>query len=335
MTVTRAYLDDMMRAYKRTSLLRAGVELGVFDALANGGTVADVAGRLDASPRGTRILLDALVAIDLVEPAGEGYRLAPGAAELLTSTSPTYYGDMVRVVASDWEWDALCRFADAVRQGGTVAPRNAETPDFEYWTTFASYASAVTVPTASVLADSLAPWADPAPELDVLDVACGHGIYGLTLLRRFPQARVTDLDWESVLAVAEKHAVEQGLRDRVRFLPGDMFTVPYGGPYDLVTVTNVMHHFAPERGVDLLRRAAAALRPGGRVGVVSLVREGDAAEDRNSALFSVLMLAWTELGEVHDLATHVAMLTDAGFVDAEVFPVPGLPFRVLLARRPD
>ncbi|MFA1549851.1 class I SAM-dependent methyltransferase [Actinomadura chokoriensis] len=336
MTITRAWLNDVMRAYKKTSLLRTAIELGVFDALAGGArTSAEIACRTGAHPRGIRILLDALAASGMVDARSGGYRLVPGAGELLVSTSPSYYGEMAKVMASDYEWESLGRLTQAVRHGGSVEEENAETPGFGYWETFASFASAVTLPTARVMADMLEPWAADRPDLDVLDVACGHGLYGFGVARRFPQATLACLDWDNVLRITEKHAAEQQVRERTRFIAGDMFEVDYQGPYDLILVTNVLHHFSPDRATELLRRAARALKPGGRVAVVSMVRTGPPAEDPEAHMFSVLMLAWTDMGEVHSDEVHHDVLTAAGFTDVQRRQVPDLAFHVFVAALAD
>jgi C-methyltransferase len=332
-TVTRDRLAGMMQAYKTTSLLRAGVELGVFDALAEGPAAAEtLAGRLGADTRGIRILLDALVAIGLVDPGEAGYRLASGGETLLVSKSPQYLGDMVKVMCSDWEWDALKRLGEAVRHGGTVMDQHAETEQYEYWVDFAAFASAIANPTAAVMADALSAWAADRPCLDVLDMACGHGIYGYTFCQRHAGARVWSLDWPNVLPVAARHAERLGVRDRVELLPGDMFSAPLGGPYDLVMLTNVLHHFDEARGIELLRRARGVLKPDGRLALVGFtVGDKGPAVDPAPYLFSVLMLVWTQQGEVHSEAAYDRMLAASGFGGATVHSVADLPLRVLTA----
>jgi hypothetical protein len=332
--VTRERLYRMMRVYKETSLLRTGVRLGVFDALAAGPAGADeVAARVGADPRGTRLLLNALAALRLVRADGDRYALADGAAELLVTGSPAYYGGMVDVVASDYEWDALRDLEGAVRRGGSVADQDAETPGYAYWETFARSVGPVTVPTANLLTDLLAGSVPDRP-LKVLDLAAGHGIYGFTVAERFPGSTVTCVDWPNVLDITTTHARRRGLADRVSTVPGDMFTADLGGPYDVVLVTNVVHHFSEERSTELLARAAGALAPGGRVGVVGFVAGDEGPElDPEPHLFSILMLVWTSAGEVHTEAAYRRMTAGAGLEIEASRQVPGLPFHVLTARR--
>ncbi|CAM3819279.1 hypothetical protein GCM10009799_41660 [Nocardiopsis rhodophaea] len=330
--LSRESLFDMMRAYKTTSLLRAGVELGVFPHLVEPTGVESVAAATGTDPRGLRILLNALAAIKVVEARDRRYRLAPGADELLVPSSGAYVGDMIHVFASDWEWDALKRLPEAVRKGGTVLEEQAETPGYSYWEDFAAYAPVVARPTAGVLADALAAWADDRPALDLLDMACGHGVYGCTVAQRFPQAGIWALDWENVLPFAQEQARRLGVADRMNVIAGDMFEVPLGGPYDLVLITNVLHHFSEERATELLQRARSVLKPDGRLGLVGFTTNDTSPKDDPAPhLFSVLMLAWTSAGEVHSEATYERMLTSAGFDDVRTHGVPSLPFRVVTA----
>ncbi|MBQ1033177.1 class I SAM-dependent methyltransferase [Micromonospora sp. C97] len=324
----------MMQAYKKTSLLRTGVELGVFDALAAGpATAGGLAPKLGIHPRGARILLDALTAIRLTDRTGEHFSLTPAAADHLVSTRPDYLGGMVKVMSSDWEWDALRDLSAAVREGGTVLDVHAETPEYSYWEDFAAYATKVAQPTAEVMAEALAPWAKERAELDILDVACGHGVYGYTLAQHNPQATVTSLDWPNVLAVTEKHAERLGVRDRASFLPGDMFTTDLGGPYDVALLTNVTHHFSEERVHELVKRLGSVVKQGGRLVIVGFTTGDESpALDPAPYLFSVLMLVWTFEGESHSVAAYNRALAAAGFGPATVHPTD-LPFRVLVAEK--
>ncbi|MBQ1009598.1 class I SAM-dependent methyltransferase [Micromonospora sp. M51] len=324
----------MMQAYKKTSLLRTGVELGVFDALAAGpATAGGLAPKLGIHPRGARILLDALTAIRLTDRTGEHFSLTPAAADHLVSTRPDYLGGMVKVMSSDWEWDALRDLSAAVREGGTVLDVHAETPEYSYWEDFAAYATKVAQPTAEVMAEALAPWAKERAELDILDVACGHGVYGYTLAQHNPQATVTSLDWPNVLAVTEKHAERLGVRDRASFLPGDMFPTDLGGPSDVALLTNVTHHFSEERVHELVKRLGSVVKQGGRLVIVGFTTGDESpALDPAPYLFSVLMLVWTFEGESHSVAAYNRALAAAGFGPATVHPTD-LPFRVLVAEK--
>jgi SAM-dependent methyltransferase len=333
--LTPADVFDLLLAYKKTAVLTAAIELGVFDAIASGATTSvEVAKIRELDERGTRLLLNALSALGLLTWSESAYGLAAGAENLLVRGQPGFVGDMTKVMASTWEWAALAGLPDAVRQGGTVAPVNAETPGYEYWEDFAAHASAVASPTARLMADVLGPWAERQGRLDVLDLACGHGLYGYTLAQRQPHARVWSLDWPNVLPLALAHARRLGVGDRVSTIAGDMFAVDLGGPYDVVMITNVLHHFSEERATQLLRRAAGVLTDGGRIALVGFTTsDAPPAAEAAAHLFSILMLIWTNEGEVHPSRVYERMLASAGISEVESHPVPGLPLRVIVGRR--
>lgn len=333
--VTREGLFEMMLSTRRTAVLRAGIELRVFDALADGPVGAeDLARVLGIHPRGMRVLLAALAAIELLDVDDDEYRLAPGAEQVLVTSSPGYFGSAMRLASSDYEWQALGRLADAVRNGGTVLDEHAETPEYPYWEDFAALPTGNTARVAAELADLLADWATDRPSLDVLDTACGHGYYGYTLAERYPQAKVWDVDWPNVLDISVKHAERMGVRDRVDLIPGDMFAADLGGPYDLSMITNVLHHFSEERATEMLTKLARVTKPGGKVAVVAITTDDQPpAQDPVPHLFSVLMLAWTHEGESHSMAAYRRMFAAAGLTEPSVRSLPGVPLRILLADR--
>ncbi|GAA0929123.1 class I SAM-dependent methyltransferase [Virgisporangium aurantiacum] len=327
--LTRARLLEMMTAYKATYLLRAAVRLRVFDALAGGPADPDtVAAILRTDPRGTRVLLRALAAAGLLHVDGEEFRLPPGADELLVTGSPQYSGGVTEVAASRWEWDAMADLDDIVRHGGTRLDVNAETPGFPYWVDFATHQTFATVPGARFVADLLADWAADRDPLRILDVGCGSATFGGTLAARHPHARLTGLDWPSVLEVAGKSLGALGVADRFTPLPGDVFTADLTGPYDVVILANVMMLFDAARGTALLRRLRAHMRPGGRAVIVGFTT-GDAApvQDYHAHMLELLMLALTEGGELHSTTAYRKMLASSGFAEPTVHTSQGLPLR--------
>ncbi|MFD7108145.1 class I SAM-dependent methyltransferase [Streptomyces celluloflavus] len=335
-TFDRARLLEMMTAFKATYLIRAAVELRLFDALADGPADPDtVAAILGTSPRGTRILLRALAAADLLDMDGEEFALLPGVRELLVASSPSYAGGVVRVAASDLEWDTMRDLAQTVRRGGTLLDTGAQSPDFPYWVDFAEYQTLATRPGAAFVSDLLRPWAAGRAQLDVLDIGCGHGMFGFAVAELAESGLVCGVDGAAVLEVAARNAERSGLGGRCRFVAGDAFEVPLGGPYDVAVLGNVLFQFPFERAVELLRRVREALRPQGRV-VLAGFTTGDTPprDSYHAHMLELLMLAWTGAGELHSTGMYRKMLASSGFIDSEVHSQPGLPLRVVLARRP-
>ncbi|MGA8116517.1 MAG: class I SAM-dependent methyltransferase [Actinocatenispora sp.] len=333
--VTRQTLMDTLQAYKRTGLMRAALELRIYDALAAGArTAADVANAVRADARGVRVLLGALAAEQLLGEDDTGYLLPEGAAQFLVSTSPEYSGGAARVAASDWEWDAVRDLAAAVRAGDTLMSSSLEAPGFPYWLDFAAQNTFVTRLASTAVADLLLPWAKEREPLRVLDAGCGHAVFGSAVLQQHPQATLTAMDWENVLSVARGRVAKAGVADRVTYRAGDLFADPLGGPYDLVLLANMLPMFSPERGAVLLRRAGDVLAPGGRIVTVGFsAGQRDAVREHPAHMLSVIMLAGTHGGEAHSLETCREMFTASGIAVVEEFALDKVPVQILIGER--
>ncbi|WP_405785708.1 methyltransferase [Streptomyces sp. NBC_01367] len=332
-TVTKNSLLETLQAFKRTSLLKAAVELGLFDALADGPRNAhQVAEAIDGDARAVRILLGAITAIGLLDTDGARYSLPPGAADLLVSSSPQYAGHAIKVNTSEWEWQAMRDLAGVVRKGGTGLVPDATEEGFSYWTDFAAEGTFVTRAATAALLEDIDEWAGGRPDLRVLDIGCGHALFGLEVTRQHPQAELHGLDRAEVLVQAKAHAERMGLTARTTFLPGDAFTTPLDGPYDLIVVANVLPMFSEEQGTRLLRRLAGALKPGGRLVTVGFtVEDKHPVEEHAAHVLSLLMLVATPAGQAHSRAASRRMLTASGYREISIRRVDPLPVHVVTA----
>jgi C-methyltransferase len=315
------------------SLIHAGVELSVFEALAAGpADAATLARKVGASERGLRLLLNALASIGLLEAAGPTYALTPQARLHLLPGHPAYVGDMVKVYANSWDWKALTTLPEAVRNGGTTMAENLESPGFGYWQDFAANSGAASGRLAFLVGAALEPWLAQRHPFNVLDVGCGSGAFGLSLIARRPDGHVTLVDWDNVLPYAREQAAAMGLSNRITTVAGDMFDVPLGGPHDVVIVANLLHHLTPERGTELLRRVRSAVADDGRVVLVNfLADETPSPEDAGGHLFSILALLWTTGGQAYTPGDYADRLGEAGFNVVASQRVPVLPVGVTIA----
>lgn len=309
------------------SLIHAGVELSIFETLAdNPADAATVARKVGASERGVHLLLNALASVGLLELDGDTFALTPVAQMHLLPGHPAYVGDMVKLYANSWDWRALATLPDAVRHGGTVLSENLESPGFGYWQDFAANSGAASGRLGFLVGAMLEPWMADRGPVQVLDVGCGSGAFGLGIIARQPDAHVTLLDWDSVLPYARQQAESMGLSDRMTTIAGDMFEVPLGGPYDIVIVANLLHHLTPERGTALLRRIRDAIAPDGRIVLVNFVADDNPSpEDAGGHLFSIMALLWTSGGQAYELEDYSARLVEAGFTVEAAQRVPVLP----------
>jgi SAM-dependent methyltransferase len=319
-------------AYQRTAALRTAITLDLFTIIGDGASTApEIARASGASERGIRILCNYLTVIGFLVKDGESFRLTPDTSLFLTKRSPAYLGGTLQFLASPGVTNNLNVLTDTVRIG-KVSGEGRDTVDEEnpIWKDFARAMVPFVMPGAQGIADLLD--VASAGPIKVLDIAAGHGYYGITIAQRNPQAEIVAVDWPGVLEVAREHAAAAGVGDRIRACPGSAFTVDWGSGYDVALVTNFLHHFDVETCTTLLRKVAASLGPGGRVAVLEFVVNDDHVSPPLQAAFAMNMLAGTDAGDVYSYAQIAGMLRDAGFGEISSHQLPN-PQTVIVGRK--
>jgi len=307
---------ETLRAFQETAALKSAIELGVFTAIAGGAaSPAEIASRCQASERGIRILCDGLVTSGLLLKHDGMYENTPDTAVFLNSHSPAYLGGIADFLC-DPEMTACMMqgLTASVRKGGTtMGSEGTVSDDNPVWVKFARAMAPMTKPTAEFIAGQL-----PAGHLKVLDIAAGHGMYGITVARRNPAAEVTALDWEAVLEIAQENAATAGVADRFHTISGSAFSVDFGAGYDAILLTNILHHFDLATCESLAAKVCAALKPGGRAFTLEFVPNDDRVSPEVPARFALTMLFTTAHGDAYTFAEYEPMFGRAGFSSSAV-----------------
>ena len=311
-----------INAYQRTEALKAAIELEVFTAIGEGkSTAAEIASRSAASERGTRILCDYLTIIGFLNKDGNSYSLTQDSAVFLDKRSPAYLGGTIEFMSTDKLTDNFKNFAEAVRKGGsTDEDGGTVAPDNPIWVKFARGMA----PMIAMPAEMMAKLADPEADnkIKILDIAAGHGLFGIAFAKNNQQAEIVALDWPKVLEVAHENAAQAGVADRYSTIAGSAFDVDFGTGYDLVLLTNFLHHFDPPTCETLLRKVYAALNEGGRAVTLEFVTNEDRITPPEAASFSVMMLGSTPSGDAYTFSELEKMFANAGFKRSELHPLP-------------
>lgn len=325
----------IVNAYQASAALKAALDLGLFTALgADSKTAAELARELGASERGVRILCDFLTVQELLEKKGSKYRSSPDAVLFLDKNSPAYFGSVASFMLSSHLMDVFQDIAGAVRKGGTLMEGEGTVePEHEMWVDFARGMLPLMLPSAEFIADLVTRDLDLEAPYKVLDVAAGHGAFGIVIADRHPKAEIVALDWPAVLDVARENAEKWNVSDRHTSLAGSAFEVDFGSGYDLVLLTNFLHHFDPPTCTDLLKKVHAALAPGGKVATLEFVPNEDRVSPPDEARFAMIMLASTPSGDAYTFSQLEKMFSDAGFSSSELHRQEGPPQSVVLSRK--
>jgi 2-polyprenyl-3-methyl-5-hydroxy-6-metoxy-1,4-benzoquinol methylase len=317
-----ALFFDTISGYNRTEALRAAIELDLFSQIAAGRqTASEIASACQAAPRGIRILADYLTILGFLQKHGERYELTADTKLFLVRQSPAYLGGAVRFMLSPKLKECFEQLTAAVRRGGTaVSEEGTVSDDNPIWVDFARGMAPLMMMPAKLLAGLVGQ--DTGKPLRVLDVAAGHGLFGITIAEQHKKAHVTALDWPNVLAVAQENARRAGVAERHTLRPGSAFEVAWGGPFDIVLLTNFLHHFDLPTCEQLAKKAYDALAPGGRALTLDFIPNPDRVTPPETANFALVMLATTAHGDAYTFAELEGVFAKAGFVRSDFKPLP-------------
>jgi ubiquinone/menaquinone biosynthesis C-methylase UbiE len=320
---------DVAMAYQDTAALIAAVKLDIFTAIGSAAvSLEELASRTGASQRGLRILCDYLTVLGLLEKHALNYSLAHVARTFLDKSSPFERGGIVDFLAAPEMIELLFRDpASYVKNGGT--PERANTaPDNPVWVRYARSMIPFAAANAKRVAAHVATL--PDPPYTVLDIAAGHGLYGIEVAKAFPDALVTAVDWAPVLAVARANADAAGIADRYRIIPGSAMDVEWGTDFDLILLPNFLHHFDFDTCTALLRKVKTSLAPNGQALGVEFVPNEDRVSPPISAKFAFWMLATTPGGDAYTTSDLHQMARNAGFQGAKTRPLAPAPESLII-----
>ncbi len=309
-----ALIDELDLRGLAYTAVRAALELDLFTTIAEGQhTVAEIAAASHASQHGTRVLLDALCPLGLLDKFDGAYAL--------TGVSDTFFVRGKLTCCADAFvalWRNRDRLLDCVRTGAAsldfTAPE-AEAiwaglcaPDLLFWPR--------TAEAAREKWEQLGLTANNCRRLQILDLACGSGTKSFVLAQADPTVHVTAVDFPKVLAVAEQVAEMMDIRQQVTLCPGNLLTIELPAEqFDIARFGAILYYFDAEQISVALRKAQDALKPGGLVVIGSLQADEARCEAELPLLLAVELLHDAPRGEVYTFSEYQAFLDRIGFTD--------------------
>ena len=302
--------------FANSQILDASIEYDFFTLIHKGlHSAEEIARAAGTDARATRIVLDSLPALGLIEKRGGKYFLTPTADVFLVKEKPSYVGDFRHVALA--LWDGMAHLKESLKTGKPLS-RMDTGAELQVWEKLVLGIIVIAEPAAKALCDILK-IGSARKGIQVLDIAGGSSIFGMTILSRDPSAQVTQLDWPNVNAVAKKANKERGLDGKIRFLDGEHHSAPIEtNYYDLVLASNFCRFESPRGNQELFAKAYSALKPSGIFVVNDFVPNEERTEPTFALRFSVYTLTHTPEGECWTLSQYSEWLQKAGFKSIEI-----------------
>jgi ubiquinone/menaquinone biosynthesis C-methylase UbiE len=319
MSVNPGRIIDLASAFYDSCVLFTAADLGVFGKLAEleSGSAERLAKELKLDLRGTRLLLDACVALGLAVKQDGVYRNTVESNAFLVPGKP---GDLSGAIRYNRDvYPAWGKLAKMVQSGKPVERPQLHLGDDENRTrTFVMSMHG----RALWIGRVLVPLLDLRGCRKLLDVGGGPGTFAVLLAKAYPELSCTVIDLPEVVKIAAELIEQQGMSARVGTLAGDYHEVEFPSDNDAVTIFGVLHQESPETIQDIFYRANEALAPGGTIHIMDMMTDESHTAPKFSALFAVNMALTTDRGWVFSDEELHGWLTQAGFVDLDVRPLP-------------
>ena len=324
---------ETLTAFQRSAAIKSAVELDIFTQIAKGNkTAREIADACGAEERGIRILSDVLTVLGFLTKENDQYDLTEMSALYLNRESPAFLGSAVDFMLSPVQKRGFDDLTNAVRQGGsTVTEEGSLDPESPMWVKFARGMMPMMVPSARMIAENLA--FEPDAPIKVLDIAAGHGIFGITIAQKYKNAEIYAVDWANVLQVADENAQKFGVSERHHKIEGSAFDVDFGEDYDVVLLTNFLHHFDKQTCESLLKKINKSLKDEGKVMTLEFVPNDDRISPPPEALFSLVMLAGTPAGDAYTFAELREMFENSGFLRNENISLDPMPQHLIISSK--
>ncbi len=303
---------ELAWGFDRPVVLTAAADLGIFGLLGDGSMSAEeVAKGIDADLRGTKVLLDALSAMELLESDGHSYRNAAGVGDLLAEQGDESVLAMVRHAGACLRrWSQLEWVVKSGKESKSVPSVRGAQADAQ---AFIEAMHVINRKNADYIVEKLRDWDFRC----LLDVGGGSGTWTLALLRGRDEARAIIFDLPDVVELARRRVDEAGFGRRVEVVGGDYTQDELPSGADMALVSAVVHQNSRQENRELFGRVWRALENGGSV-VVRDVLMDSATEPAEGAMFAVNMLVATQGGGTYTFEQLKEDMQSAGFRDVKV-----------------
>ena len=327
-----ALLMQLALAYRSSAVLFAAADLDVFTAVAGGATSAEaVSARCRSQLEPTRLLLEACVTEGLLASDGATYANTAVTDAFLVRGGLAYSANGFKY-AEDL-YPAWAELATLVRTGRPpMPPETILGDDKEKTRAFVMAMHERARGIGSVLPHLV----DLSRRRRLLDIGGGPGTYSAAIIDQTPGLTSTVLDVPGVLEVTRDLIAASGHADRITLIPGDYLTSDFGDGYDLALLSGMMHRETPAHCQLLLRKAFAALDPGGLAIVSDVFFDDDAKRTPPFAVYFALNMMLTSAdGSAHARTEMARWMGEVGFTDVQTreLPKPN-PHTLILGAKP-
>ena len=304
--ISAGTLMDLISNFQQSRIVLTACELDLFNALGNDSkTASQVSSDIQTNENATERLLDALVALNLIEKNGNLYSNNDVSLQYLVKGSANYFSNILHL---NHLWNNWSKLTEVVKTGEPVA-RGGEKGDFSFLEDFVSAMHFRAKHQSVEITDLI----DFSRTLKVLDLGGCSGTYSMEFSRAKPLLKCTIFDNPQVIPITKKYLENAGFSYKIDTLSGDFFKDDLGTNYDLIFVSNIIHSYSLWANVELLGRCYNALNKGGEIVIHEFILNDDKTSPTYHSIFNLNMLINTKDGQSYTETDILFMLKESWF----------------------
>jgi len=228
-------VDDLVQVYKEFMVIRAALELKLFDWMAEKGPAT-----IEEISKGTKIpleymapLIGMLFYLDIVRRSGEKYLVSPSANLHFVSSSRYYQGDIIQALAEpESPWNDLKAYL--------INPETKNTFDQETPLMSASHAEQEIRGMLKNITTVTSRWTGFKDAKSFLEISSGHGLYAMAVCQIHPDMKAAVLEQPTSSELLQKDITRHEMMDRVTPVSGTLGSLP-DGKYDIILVSHALY----------------------------------------------------------------------------------------------
>jgi hypothetical protein len=300
---------ELIYSFQASRIILSAYELDIFSHIPDkGNTSASIATAIDANPRATDRLMNALCAIGFLNKKDDLFFNTAFTAQYLNRQSPDYLKGFHHTINM---WDTWTTLTEVVRSGKTQRQKIQSRKRDDWSESFIGAMHERASLQAKQLVDKL-----PLENIrHMLDIGGGSGVYAMEFVMNNPSNEATVFDLPEIIPITKTYVEKAGLTNRFSYKAGDYNRDSFGRGYDLAFLSAIVHINSAEENRLLIRKCFAALNPKGIIAIQDHLMSADRTQPYAGALFAINMLVGTDSGDTYTEEELHSWLHEAGFSD--------------------
>jgi SAM-dependent methyltransferase len=300
-------IREMATAFQRSRIVLTAYELDIFTMIGEKSHDAEaISGALNLNTNATERLLNALVALELLEKNNGNYSNTPDSLKFLSKNSPAYSAGLMH---TSHLWNAWSHLTDVV-QTGSVAHNLEINERGEDW--LEAFINAMHDRGKKQAPEQISR-IDLTSVTSILDVGGGSGCYCMAFLDRKPELKTVVFDLPNVVPISRRIIEMEGFSGRILHHTGDYSRDELPQGFDLVYLSAIIHSNSFETNRKLVKKCYHSLNNNGKIVIQDWIMNEAKTEPIQGAIFSINMLVGVEGGDCYSENEVSTWLEEAGF----------------------